>query len=131
MNQLTADGLNSGHDPARRIGLPRMCADRRARDMISIPRIALTGLNASLAQLGSAAHNIANANTQRFHRQEVALAADPQGGVAFTTTQAPIAGSSLERDVLSQLVAKNAFMANLAVFRTADDMAGTLLSIHS
>jgi flagellar hook protein FlgE len=28
-------------------------------------------------------------------------------------------------------VAKNAFMANLAVFRTADDMAGTLLSIHS
>jgi len=99
--------------------------------MTSIPRIALTGLNASLAQLGSAAHNTANANTQGFHRQEVELAADPEGGVAFTTTQAPIAGSSLERDVLSQLVAKNAFMANLAVFRTADDMAGTLLSIHS
>jgi flagellar hook protein FlgE len=73
--------------------------------MTSIPRIALTGLNASLAQLGSAAHNIANANTQGFHRQEVELAAGPQ--------------------------AKNAFMANLAVFRTADDMAGTLLSIHS
>lgn len=99
--------------------------------MTTIPRIALTGMNASLAQLGSAAHNIANSNTQGFHRQEVDLAADPSGGVAFTTTQAPIAGSSLERDVVSQLMAKNAFMANLAVFRTADDMAGTLLSIHS
>jgi flagellar hook protein FlgE len=99
--------------------------------MSSIPRIALTGLTASLAQLGSAAHNSANANTQGFHRQEVELTAGPAGGVAFTTTQAPMTGSSLEHDVVSQLAAKNAFMANLAVFRSADNMAGTLLSIHS
>jgi flagellar hook protein FlgE len=99
--------------------------------MTSIPHMALTGLNASLAQLGAAAHNIANANTQGFQRQEAKATADPAGGVVFTMTQASIAGRSLERDVVSQLVAKNAFMANLAVFRTADDMAGTLLSIHS
>ena len=114
-----------------RIGLPENVLGQGARDMTTIPRIALTGLNASLAQLGSAAHNVADANTQGFHRQEVDLATDTSGGVAFTTTQAPIAGSSLERDVVSQLMAKNAFMANLAVFRTADDMTGTLLSIHS
>jgi flagellar hook protein FlgE len=99
--------------------------------MTSISRIAVSGLNASLAQLGSAAHNIANANTQGFHRQELKVTAASAGGGAFTTTQAPAAGCSLERDVVSQLVAKNAFMANLVVFRTADDMAGTLLSIRS
>lgn len=108
-----------------------MGTDIQACDMTSIPRIALSGLNASLAQLGSAGHNIANANTQDFHRQEVQLTASPQGGVAFTTTTAPMTGSALERDVVSQLMAKNGFMANLAVFRAADDMAGKLLSIRS
>jgi flagellar hook protein FlgE len=99
--------------------------------MTSIPHIALTGLNASLAQLGSSAHNIANATTRGSHRQEVELAADSAGGVTVALAQAATGGSSLERDIVAQLAAKNAFMANLAVFRTADDMAGTLLSIRS
>ncbi len=99
--------------------------------MTSIPRIALSGLDALLAQLGSSAHNMANADTLGFHRQEVELTANPAGGVASTTTRAPMMGSSLERDIVGQFVAKNGFLANLAVFRAADDMAGTLLSIRS
>jgi hypothetical protein len=41
------------------------------------------------------------------------------------------AGHALERDVVDQRAAKNAFLANLAVFRTADDRAGTLLDLRS
>jgi flagellar hook protein FlgE len=42
-----------------------------------------------------------------------------------------VPGSSLETDVVSQLQAKNAFLANLAVFKTSDKMAGALLNIQA
>ena len=37
------------------------------------------------------------------------------------------AGEALEADVVAQLQAKNAYLANLAVFKAADKMAGVLL----
>jgi hypothetical protein len=36
-------------------------------------------------------------------------------------------GAALEVDVVSQLQAKHAFLANLAVFKSQDKMAGALL----
>ena len=41
--------------------------------------------------------------------------------------QAAEAGSALEADIVAQLQAKNAFLANLAVFKTSNQLAGALL----
>ena len=47
---------------------------------MTIASIALSGLNASQARLNTAAHNIANSQTEDFHRQRVQQTALPQGG---------------------------------------------------
>ena len=95
--------------------------------MSSIPSIALSGMNAAQAQLDAAAHNIANLSTPGFHRQEVEQTPQAGGGVATSVTQSPVEGPSLEADVVSQLQAKHAFIANLAVFKTSNEMMGALL----
>jgi len=96
--------------------------------MASISSIALSGMNAAQAQLGTAAHNIANSNTPGFTRQQTTLSAQTGGGVTASVASASAAGAALEADVVSQLQAKNAFLANLAVFKTQDKMAGVLFS---
>jgi flagellar basal body rod protein FlgG len=95
--------------------------------MASISSIALSGMNAAQATLNSAAHNIANSNTAGFRRQEVHPNAQANGGVSTTLTTVRQAGTSLETDVVTQLQAKHSFLANLAVFKTGDRMAGALL----
>ena len=99
--------------------------------MTSITAISLSGMNAAQTQLNASAHNIANLNTEGFSRQEVSLTARPEGGVTASVNTASQAGASLETDVVSQLQAKNAFLANLAVFKTQDKMAGALLNINA
>jgi flagellar hook-associated protein FlgK len=89
--------------------------------------IALSGLAASQLGLQVSAHNIANLNSADFRRQQVVQTANPAGGVSTALRQAAQPGNSLEADVVDQLEAKNAFLANLAVFRTQDRMAGALL----
>jgi hypothetical protein len=86
--------------------------------MTSISSIALSGMNAAQSTLNASAHNIANLNTSDFGEQERA-----------TLTTATEIGSSLEKDVVAQLQAKNSFLANLAVFKTSDKMAGALLNL--
>jgi flagellar hook-associated protein FlgK len=95
--------------------------------MASISSIALSGMNAAQATLNSSAHNIANMNTTGFRRQEVVQTARAEGGVSTSLTAAGAEGSSLVTDVVAQLQAKNSFLANLAVFKTSDKLAGTLL----
>jgi flagellar hook protein FlgE len=95
--------------------------------MASITSIALSGMNAAQMQLNASANNIANMNTDGFKRQQVSQTAQPEGGVSTSITTASTPGSSLTEDVVTQLQAKNAFMANLAVFKTHDKMAGALL----
>lgn len=96
--------------------------------MASIASIALSGMNAAQTQLNTAAHNVANVNTPGFSRQEVVQSAQAQGGVAARVSTSTTPGASLESDVVMQLQAKNAFLANLAVFKTHDKMAGALLN---
>ena len=43
-------------------------------------------------------------------------------------SRAPVAGAALETDVVAQLEAKNSFLANLAVFKTSNQMQGALLN---
>lgn len=95
--------------------------------MASISSIALSGMNAAQASLQSSAHNVANLNTPNFHREEVRQTPQAGGGVTVSRQQASVEGASLEADVVAQLQAKNAFLANLAVFKTSNQMAGALL----
>lgn len=97
--------------------------------MTSISFIALSGMNAAQTTLNSSAHNVANMNTSGFRRQEVVQSAQAGGGVSTTLTTASAVGSSLETDVVTQLQAKNSFLASLAVFKTSDKMAGALLDM--
>jgi flagellar hook-associated protein FlgK len=95
--------------------------------MNTLTSIAVSGMNAAQTQLQASANNIANLNTEGYHREEVAQSEQPQGGVSASLVRASQAGSDLESDVVTQLQAKNAFLANLAVFKTDKKMKGTLL----
>lgn len=99
--------------------------------MASISSIALSGMNAAQTTLNSSAHNVANMNTSGFRRQVVVQSAQTGGGVSTSTTTATELGASLETDVVTQLQAKNAFLASLAVFKTSDKMAGALLDMKA
>ena len=95
--------------------------------MSSTTAIALSGMNAAQSSLAASAHNIANLDTAGFRRQRVDQSAVPGGGVTTTLAQEPAAGDAEMTDVIGLLQAKNSFLANLAVFRTADRMTGALL----
>lgn len=95
--------------------------------MSPITVIALSGMSAAQSGLHASAHNIANLGTTAFRRQQVVQAEQASGGVNTSLRQLPQPGNDLETDLVSQLQAKNAFLANLAVFRAQDRMAGSLL----
>ena len=95
----------------------------------SISAISLSGMNAAQSALGVSAHNIANLGTPNFRRQQVQQVAAASGGVTTQVGQAAEPGESLATDVVDMLQAKNAFLANLSVFRTSDRMTGALLDV--
>ena len=103
----------------------RVAADNRGMNFLA--NIAQSGMQAAQTQLQASAHNVANLVTPGFRRQEVEQRAQPDGGVSASISRAATAGSALESDVVTQLQARHAFLANLAVFKAADRMAGTLL----
>ncbi len=94
---------------------------------MSSSSIALSGMNAAQQQLNASAGNIANLGTPGYRRQQVTQTADAQGGVTAVTGRAGLEGEALVKDLVAQLQAKNSYLANLAVFKAADKMAGVLL----
>jgi flagellar hook protein FlgE len=97
--------------------------------MSAISAISLSGMNAAQTALDASAHNIANLSTAGFRREQVAQVSTGNGGVATSLTTAAQEGSAMETDLVGQLVAKNQFLANLAVFKTSDQMMGALLRV--
>lgn len=96
--------------------------------MRSMSSIAASGMQAAQTRLNASASNIANAGTNGFRRHEVMQAAQPDGGISTPDDRmAHAQGSALEVELTAQLQAKNAFLANLTVFKTSDQMAGVLL----
>lgn len=95
--------------------------------MTSISSTALSGMNAAQVLMDASANNIANLDTSGYRRREVVQNAQAGGGVSTSVTKSNVEGPSLVADVVSQLQAKNAFLANLAVFKTSNKMAGALL----
>ena len=88
-------------------------------------------MNAAQTQLRSSAHNVANLGTADFRRLEVSQRPQQGGGVTAETTRAAVVQSALEQDLVDQLKAKNAFLANLVVFKTDNAMAGELLDVFA
>ena len=99
--------------------------------MNSLSSIAFSGMQAAQAGLQASAHNVANLQTEGFHRQELVQNERAGGGVDTDLRRATQEGSALESDGVAQLQAKNAFLANLAVFRTANRLAGVLLDTRA
>lgn len=95
--------------------------------MLNAAAISLSGMNAARTTMDVSAHNIANLGTRDFLRQQVVQTASAGGGVTTSVAQAPAAGNALEADFVGQLMAKNTFLANWAVFRTSNKMLGSLL----
>lgn len=85
-------------------------------------------MNAAQARLQTSANNIANMNTEGFHRQELVQQVSAGGGVETSAVRQTDAGPSLEQDVVQLLEAKNAFLANLAVFKRSNEALGSLLN---
>jgi flagellar hook protein FlgE len=96
--------------------------------MVSALPIALSGMNAAQLGLQASAHNIANLSTAGFRREQVVQTEAANGaGVEASLTQADTGGNAIETDLVGLLQGKNAFLANLAVFRASDRMHGALL----
>jgi flagellar hook protein FlgE len=98
--------------------------------MSPLSATSLSGMQAAQGALDASAHNIAHLATAGFKRAQPQQATLAAGGVSTTLTQASQAGQAMEADMVNQLVAKNAFLANLAVFKTGDQMLGTLLNMR-
>ena len=94
---------------------------------MSVSAIALSGMNAAQTGLQVAAHNIANLNTEGFRRQQVLQSSVAPAGVSTTLTRSAESGEAMLTDMIGLLQSKNAFLANLAVFRHRDDTLGSLL----
>ncbi len=87
--------------------------------MSSIGSIASSGLRAAQLQLDSAAHNVANAATPGFRRQEAELQTEAdQGSVRAQAVRAQQEGAALEADAVNQIASTYSFAANLQMLRT-------------
>jgi flagellar hook protein FlgE len=99
--------------------------------MASISSIGLTGLNAAQLRLDSAAHNVANLNTEGFKRQTVTQEELPhQGGTRASVGRSDQEGVVLEQELVDQISAAYAYKANLKTVQTQDEVLGTLLDMR-
>lgn len=96
--------------------------------MIPALSAAASGLQAASLRLESSAHNVANAQTPGFRRQEVqASARAGSGGVDTRVARSGREGVSLEQEVVDQIAASALFKANAKVVATVDRTLGRWL----
>lgn len=97
--------------------------------------IALSGMRAASQAMRSSAHNIANMQTPGFRRETVTMTAQADGGVAASVSRSESQSMGMamrvEADMVQQLQARNAFLANLAVFRTNSNVRGSLVDMYA
>jgi flagellar hook-associated protein FlgK len=101
----------------------------------SAAAIGLSGMRAAQLRLDVSAHNVANAQTPGFQRQQVAQTAQPaSGGVRAqvgpgAATQAQGIGGldRLAEDLVEQRMSVYSFAANLRTVQTQGAMLGVLL----
>jgi hypothetical protein len=89
---------------------------------MSISSIARSGMTSAYASMEAAGQGIAGRGLQT---QATSQTIDP----ATSPMPSYAVGDSIVADVVGLLQSKNAFLANLSVFKTADAMAGSLLDM--
>ena len=106
--------------------------------------IAASGLRAATTRLGVAAHNVANVSTDGYQPARTVALEERGGGVSARVERPEVAGvgrvsgehdaeagSGSEVDLggetVQEMLAQRAFSANLAVLRTADEVASELV----
>ena len=102
---------------------------------------ALSGLRAADTLFAVHADNIANANTDGFRPRRLELSeARPAGGVLQGPVRTPpselagLAGefqTDLGVEITGTVISSAMYSANLAMLRTQDEMAGTLLDLRA
>ena len=99
----------------------------------SVPSIALSGMQSAMQRLGSASHNIANWGTDGFRRELASTSTSTgiSGGVTTSFQLAPAPGDALAEDMVAQRVALYDFKASMQVFKTEQDMLGSLLDLRA
>ncbi len=96
--------------------------------MSSISSVSISGMNAAQAALSASAFNVANTGMSGFRRREVGQTSLAPAGVGVSVRTAPAPGDASLTDVVGMLQAKDSFLANLAIFKTSAQMAGSLLN---
>jgi flagellar basal-body rod protein FlgC len=109
---------------------------------------ALSGLSAVGKALGVTAHNLANANTDRFKKSRTEFQEAAGGGVQATVQRDQSPGTEVLRDssqgpglvelsnvdlggeLVDLMIAQRAFQANLKALSTADQTLGSILDIR-
>ena len=99
--------------------------------MTAISAIAFSGINAATTRLSVSAHNVANAATPAFRRQEVVQATQPGGGVTTSLAQAEGHGTDLAAEAVEQMSALYDFKANLRMVLAEREMLGSLLDTRA
>jgi flagellar basal body rod protein FlgC len=93
--------------------------------------ISRSGLQAAQTRLEASAHNVANSQTSGFEPLVVQQATQSGGGVSTRVGRLPADNQDMERDMVAQLQAKNALLANLSVFKTHARMVGSVLDVQA
>ncbi len=99
--------------------------------MSSLNAIASSGLAAAQMRLDASSSNVANMNTPGYRARQVTQQAAQEGGVEASVQRAQAEGVSLEKEIVDQLAAKQAFLANIQTLRTGDAVLGALLDVRA
>ncbi len=112
--------------------------------MISAFGSSISGMNAAFRMIDVSAHNTANVNTDEFKAQRVTFSENKNGGVStdidtndnpgayYLAENGTIAESSnvnIAEEILTQIIARNTMDANVAAFKTAEEMHQSVLDI--
>ncbi len=104
----------------------------------------ISGINAAFKMLDVSANNTANLNTDEFKAKRVIFNEGKSGGVStnvktndnpgayYLAENGSIAEGSnvnIAEEILNQIVARNFMDANVAAFKTADEMYQNILDI--
>lgn len=92
-----------------------------------IAPIAQSGMQAAQMAVRTHGHNLANSGTEPFRRQILVQSTHASGGTSVELGVAQEPGHDPLADLVGLQVAQRSFVANLSVFRTANQMTGTLL----
>jgi flagellar basal body rod protein FlgG len=114
--------------------------------MLSPVNLSLSGIHAAFDILNVSANNVANSNSDGFKKDTVKLSEGRDGGVTTTveksSTPGPLYQSTtgtlieasnvdLAEEMVAQMSSSHLLSANIAAYKTADEMHSALLDLFA